>query len=354
MTSISSLRLANQRLTGEKFSSLTEAVRWFGAVQAQELPGVKWGLGLRVQDISETTIEQQYNDGVILRTHIMRPTWHFVLPDDLVWMQDLTSANVKRAMGSYNRKLELNEALFQETNSVIVRALEDNGPLTRQELKVYLTKAGIATDVQRLAHIVMNAELDSLIVSGPMKGKQITYMLVKDRVAAPRTLPYEEALAMLARRYFTSHGPAQVKDFAWWSGLSMTDARQAVELLGTKLDKLEANDKTYWYAPPQAEPLSKTPRAFLLSVLDEYVIAYKDRSDLAFRGEAAKMLGETYSWVVILDGKLIGTWQRKITKTSVSIAVRLMYAVSAADMKAIKLAAADYASFLGLELELVI
>ena len=182
----------------------------------------------------------------------MRPTWHFVLPEDIRWMLELTAPRVKSLLKNYNRKLGLDDALFTRSNAVIVKALEGHSYLTRQELKAILADTGIETDVQRLAHIITQAELDGLICSGPRRGKQFTYALLDERVEGSDRPDREQSLAKLAFRYFTSHGPAQLKDFSWWSGLAEKDARSALDMVKSGLNQATLDKKTYWF-PPYAE-----------------------------------------------------------------------------------------------------
>lgn len=183
-----SLRLHNTGLSHSPFKNAADAVSYLGAVQAQDFSAAKWALGLRIKDSTDKDIEKAFNDGRILRTHVMRPTWHFIVPEDIRWMLELTAPRVKAILASSNRKLELDEALFAKSNAAIVKALQDHNYLTRQELKKILTNICIETNVQRLAHIIMWAELDGLICSGPRRGKQFTYALLEERVEKAKRL----------------------------------------------------------------------------------------------------------------------------------------------------------------------
>jgi len=215
---ITSARLCNQRLSGAGFATPEDVVSWLGAVQAQEYAGAKWALALRMRRASQPMIDATFAAGTILRTHVLRPTWHFVAPADIRWMLALSKPRVSAAMASYNRRLELDATVFRRSQRAIVRALRGGVQLTRQELKAVLQRAGINPGtIQRLAHIVIQAELDAVICSGPTRGSQSTYVLFEERVPASRLLERDHALAELARRYFTSHGPAQLRDFAWWA-----------------------------------------------------------------------------------------------------------------------------------------
>ena len=215
-------RLFNQRLAGNLFEKPEAVVSWLGAVQAQEYPGAKWSVAQRTKGLTEATIEQVFAEGAILRTHLLRPTWHFVTPADIRWLLKLTAPRVNAANASYYRKFGLDEAVLARTNTVIARALEGGKQLTRSELEAALQQAGLSTpadDRLRLAYIMMRAELDVLVCSGPLRGKQHTYVLLEERVPQAGTLERDEALAELTRRYFTSRGPATLKDYMGWSGL---------------------------------------------------------------------------------------------------------------------------------------
>lgn len=239
------LRLHNTGLSDSPFKSAADAVSHLGAIQAQDFAAAKWALGLRIKNSTEEDIEKAFNEGIILRTHVMCPTWHFVAPEDIHWMLELTTPRVKTLLSRYNRKLELDDALFARSNAAIIKALEGHSSLTRQELKAVLKDTSIETNVQRLAHIIMWSELDGLICSGPRRGKQFTYALLEERVGKAKKLSREQALAKLALKYFTGHGPAQIQDFSWWSGLTVEDARDALDLVKSRLNQVTLDGKTY-------------------------------------------------------------------------------------------------------------
>ncbi len=224
------VRLSNQHLTSQHFDSPEDVVSWFGAVQAQDFAGAKWALSQRCKNATDASIEQAFNEGKILRTHIMRPTWHFVTPSDIRWLLALTSPRVKRFNGYYYRQTGLDKSIFEKSNLVIKQALDGGKALTRSELKVYLEEAKIPTLNLGLSYTIMQAELDGVIASGPRRGKQFTYMLLDERVPQSKHISNEQALAELTKRYFQSHGPSLAKDFSWWSGLTLSDARRGIDL----------------------------------------------------------------------------------------------------------------------------
>ena len=279
------IRLYNQQLVQPKFHSPDEVVSWLGAVQSQDYGGAKWALAQRLENTSEEAIETAYANGDIIRTHVMRPTWHFVSPNDLRWMLELTAPRIRRLMNYYDKQLGIDAAEHKKCNDVIEKTLAGE-QLTREELSNALIANNIKAKGQRLGHIVMHAELDQLICSGPRRGKpavkrgspnlqtgrQFTYMLLEERVPKAKDLDEEEALAELTFRYFRSHGPAQVKDFVWWSGLTTEQAKRGLELNKTKLVSTTVEGITYWFDGNTYDGKTMPSTAYLLPNYDEYAI----------------------------------------------------------------------------------
>ncbi|HYY90136.1 MAG TPA: winged helix DNA-binding domain-containing protein, partial [Chloroflexota bacterium] len=275
------LRLANQHLASQRLTDPTQLVAHFGAVQAQDLPSARWALGQRLRAATEASIEQALADGAILRTHVMRPTWHFVAPQDIRWLLALTAPRVRAVMSNYTRALGIDAALIERTNATITMALKGGRYLTRTELGASLRSSGIEVpDKVALCHIFGFAELDGVVCSGPKRGKQQTYALLEERVPPTPTRDRDEALAELTRRYFTSHGPATLRDFAWWSGLTIKDGELGVALNGPALEQHSLDGQRYWCAPIAGSTPSNVPPAaetFLLPRYDEYTVAFTRR-----------------------------------------------------------------------------
>ena len=327
---------------------------WLGAVQAQDYSGAKWALALRMRHATDSSIERAFTDGAILRTHVMRPTWHFVVPADIRWMLELTAPRVKAVMASYDRKLGLDAAVYKRSHKALVQALRGGTQLTRQELKHALQRARIAADgVQRLAHLMMRAELDGVICSGGRRGKQFTYALLDERVPATPPLSRDEALAELTRRYFTSHGPAQVQDFAWWSGLTMADARAGLALVDSELAREVVEGKTYWFSGSMPMNARRSGAAYLLPLYDEYLIAYKDRSAARDPSRWIRVANpDPFSCPVVVSGLVVGGWRGSLKKNRVVVTVTRRSHLKRSDARAIDTAARAYADFLGLDVAL--
>jgi len=217
LVSIARERLRNQRIGGRPLKRAVDVVRWLVASQAQDFAGAKWALGLRMSGATDAAVESDFDDGAILRTHIMRPTWHFVTQGDIRWMLALTAPRVNAVNAHRYRELELDTATFRKTNAALAKALEGGRQLTRDELRELLARARITVAGQRMAHIMMRAELDAVVCSGARRGKQFTYALLDERAPRARSLSHDDALVELSRRYFPSRGPATVQDFAKWS-----------------------------------------------------------------------------------------------------------------------------------------
>ncbi|HSX58055.1 MAG TPA: winged helix DNA-binding domain-containing protein [Candidatus Saccharimonadales bacterium] len=350
---ITQSRLINQHLLGDKFVKPEEVVDNFGAVQAQDFPAAKYSLGIRIKNSTDQSVEHAFNEGKFLRTHVLRPTWHFVTPADLVWMQDLTRDKVKAQMAGYNRRLELTDEVFARATEVIVKELSRKNYKTRQELRTkLLDELKIETDVQRLAHLIMWPELDSIICSGPKIGKQLTYALVSERAPKSKKLSREESLAKLTWKYFSSHGPAQVIDFSWWSGLNQKEIVEGLDLNQDKLVSETIEGKTYWFS--EKTKVETADQAHLLSIYDEYTIAYRDRSALGSERYIEKMIaqGNFLTSVIILNGLIVGYWKRNLKKDKVEVSLTFYRKINKKEKTLVELAAKDYADFLKLPLTL--
>ncbi len=359
---IAAHRLHNQHLAQATFATPTDLVTYFGAMQAQDFAAAKWGLGLRLlpgtSAVLDKDMDQAFDAGEMLRTHILRTTWHFVAPKDIRWIQALTSPRVNAALASPDRReLELDAALLHHCYDLISAALRGGQCLTRDELSQVLAQAGIQATGRRLGHIIMHAELEALICSGPRRGKQFTYALLDERVPQAVILPREQALAELALRYFTSHGPATVADFTWWSSLTTTDTRAALGSLGSQLTAETINGQTYYLAPAsQPAPAGLTPMTYLLPPYDEYTIAYKDHRpvlDLNAQVPTEQSIqAALYSGSIAIGSQVIGQWRRTLSKQSVQIELTPFRLLSATEEQAIGAAAERYGRFLGMVVEL--
>jgi hypothetical protein len=347
-------RLAAQQIAGRSFTTPAALVAWMGAVQAQDALGARWAVGLRLggRAVDESAMVRALAEGSILRTHVMRWTWQLVTPADLHWMLSLLTPGLVARAGRRHRELALDAGTFRRSEAALARALGGGAHLTRAELGAALRAAGVAPEGPRLSHLLGHAELQGLICSGALRGKQATWALVEHRAprrAAPMGRP--EALAELARRYFRSRGPATVGDFGWWSGLRAADARDALAAVEGELASEVIDGATYWW--DGTSPRASAPEledAVLLPAFDEYLIAYSDRGAVLAAKDVRRLNagGGLLAPAVIVDGRVVAIWKRTLGRAGVTIAIGMFAKPAAPDRARISAAAERYATFLGL------
>lgn len=343
------LRLDAQRISATTFTRPGEAVAWLGAVQAQDYLGALWAVGLRLTQACEKDIERALADRSIVRTWPMRGTLHFVAAADARWMIELLAPKVVAGAAGRFRALGLDDATFAHARRVVLKRLEGGRRLTRRAVYDALERAKISTVGQRGMHILWRLAQETLLCFGPREGKQQTFVLFDEWLPRAKRLPREEALPELAGRYFTGHGPATVTDFAWWSGLKQSDARLAVHLAGQRLDEESIGGRTHWFARSAAPASAPRSRAYLLPAFDEFVVAYADRSAAL---EPAHRIhvnagGGILNPTMVVDGRIVGTWKRRLARGEVVFSPALFAALSKPKTRAVALALRRYARFLG-------
>lgn len=344
-------RLDTQGLLRTRFASPQEVVRWQLAVQAQDYAGAKWSLGQRLDGVTDAALDALFDAGAILRTHVMRPTWHFVLPEDLRWLLALTAPRVHAANRGRYRELGLDEATLERGREAIERAIADAGPLTRQGLAGPLAAAGIDPAGQRLAYLAMYAELEAAIVSGPRQGKQHTYALFDERVPPAPPRDRDAMLAELVARYVASHGPAPARDVAWWSGLTVRDVRRGLALAGDRLACVEIDGTEWWHAPGEAPAWPDEPLVHLLQPWDEYALNFRAHNPVWSPAALGMQHPKGALWnanLVVVDGRVAGGWRRLLTPREARITPILPEPLGAAHRSALAREVERYGDFLGL------
>ncbi len=320
-TEISNCRLFSQKIASTEFTSAKEVVGWMGAMQAQDFAMAKWAVGIRLLNPTNAKIEKALNKGEILRTHVMRPTWHFVAAEDIYWLLDLTAAKIKSSMKSRDKDLELSETIYTKSNIIIGQILSGGVHLSREELAKAFNSFNISTDNNRLSHLLIRAELEGIICNGQVNGNKQTYALLCERVPNKKILTREESLAELAKRYFTSHGPATLQDFVWWSGLSVTEARQGLESVQSGFISETIGAAKYWFKDFSSIVKSDKMSIYLLPAFDEFLISYRDRSASLSLVHHKKAVSDNgiFRPIVVINGQVTGLWKRTIKKDEVII-----------------------------------
>jgi Winged helix DNA-binding domain len=346
-------RLRTQRLTGSGFAAPADVVRWFGAVQAQDYYGALWAVGQRCANATAASVEHAIADRAIVRTWPLRGTLHFVAAEDVGWMMEHLAPRLAERTTRRFLPFGLDRRVFARCATTIVKALEGGRQLTRPKLYERLERAGIPTAGRGL-HILWQMAHDGLICFGTREGKQHTFVLLEEWVPKATRLDRDEALAELARRYFTSHGPATLQDFTWWSGLAVADARSGVAMAGIDLGRTRRSAATE-FTPRTAAPRTAhhAPHVVLLPPYDEYTVAYKDRSAALDPKHAAATRNGIFSPTIVIDGRIAGTWTSRPTASAVTISLQPLTRLTPVQSHAIAAAAARYGRFLGRPVRIV-
>jgi len=347
-------RIRNSRLTGERSAAPDEAVRWHLAMQAQEYGPAMWSIGQRSKGLREADVDRAVTDGAIVRTHVLRPTWHFVARDDIRWLLALSGPRVQQGSSSRIRWLGLDARTLARAEKIVAAALEGGNRLTRDELGAEFDRRKLDRGGQRMPYLLMHCELVGLIGSGGRQGKQQTYALLDERVpAGGRRLDRDEAVMELVRRYLVGHGPATVKDLSWWSGLTMTDLRAALGSLEDEVVSDEVDGLTLWSAASDRSRRAPAARGVhLLQTYDELVVGY---TESRFHGDASGPMARE-AWtertfptgLFLFDGRVGGHWRRTIQAKGVRASFHTYAAVSDADARTLETAAERLGRFLEL------
>ncbi|HXV98765.1 MAG TPA: winged helix DNA-binding domain-containing protein [Anaerolineae bacterium] len=346
---IAQYRLYHQQIATTQFKKPGQVVSWLGGMQAQDYAGVKWSIGLRLPDATDTEIEQAIAAKTIVRTWPMRGTLHFVAPEDVRWMLALLTPRIIAQTAGRYRQLELDEVIFARSKELFAQALQGDKQLTRDEMLQLLEQANISTAGQRGYHILCRSAQDGLICFGPPSGKQQTFTLLDEWIPQAKSLARDEAIAELTRRYFMSHGPATLRDFAWWSGLTITDVRAGLELVKSQLIQEAVNGQTYWMSPDTPTLKHNLSTAYLLPGFDEYLLGYTDRSDSldpAYAKQVCPGGNGVFFPTIVINGRVVGTWKRTFKKDAIAIASNPFNGLSEAEVQAFAAAAERYGAFM--------
>jgi hypothetical protein len=322
---IARARMRAQRVWHTDCTVPQQALTHLVAVQAQEFSYARWSLAQRCGDPAASVVQRAFDEGRVLRTHILRPTWHFVAPRDLRWLMRLSGPRVIAWTARRCRELDLDAKTLAKSNDVIAQALAE-APLTRRALAAILDRRGLSPDGQRMPYMLMRSELDMIVTSGPLDGKQHTYAAFDSRVPSAQEITRDEALGRLAKRYFASRGPATIKDFSWWSGLPMPDVRRAIEIAGRALKRIDADGRTYLFTDEQPSRRAARPRVDLVQIYDEIGIAYSESRDVLWSDRvkfAVPSNAGGYPHVILREGRLLGNWRVVRARGEVRVEARI-------------------------------
>lgn len=292
------------------------------ALQAQDYPGVKWSVGLRSADATEADVEAAFDAGEIVRSWPLRGTLHLVASEDLPWMLELTAPRALASAAQRRAALGITEADTRHAKDLAVAALPGRSALRRRALLAAIEAGGVATGGQRGYHLLWHLAQTGTLVLGPTSGREQAFARLEAWVPRSRRLDRDEALGELARRYFTSHGPALVEDLARWSGLTVRDVRRGVDIAGDSLATLQLGGREYSVAAPAPDAAGGGAGVLLLPGFDEYILGYRDRTPMLApeHGDAIVPGGNgMFRATVVVDGEVVGTWRKHVAARGVAV-----------------------------------
>lgn len=319
---IPTIRLHSQQLANPYFNHPKDLVSWMGAIQAQDYAMSKWAVGIRLKSGTLQAVNEALQKGEILRTHVMRPTWHYVAAEDIRWMLKLSARRIIAANDTYakDRGQDISTELYNKANALLEKILAGNNHLTKQEIDEAFKKVGLETDERQSNRFLTRAEAEGIICSGIDKSHKITYALLEERVPPVKELHKEEALTKLALHYFRSHSPASLKDFVWWSGLSITEARQGIAGIEQEL-VTECFGNANLYVHQSCKEENVTDILHILPSYDEYLISYKDRTHVLKAEHQSKAFNTfgLFRPVILHNGQIVGNWNKVSGKSGLSV-----------------------------------
>ena len=347
---IARLRLIGQQIAHTTCEQPADVVRRLGAVQAQDFLGALWAVGLRIPGATEQLVEQALADKAIVRTWPMRGTIHFVAPADVRWMLELLTPRVIPGINRRLAQMGLDEKTVEASAKVVAKALQGGQQLERSALYRLMEAADIPTDNSRGLHILGRLAHDRLLCFGSRAGKQPTFALLDEWAPGAKSLPRDEALAKLAQRYFSGHGPATLQDFVWWSGLTVTDARAGLAAVESQLGCATVDGQDYYFAQDLQDKSSRLHEAFLLPPFDEFLVGYRDRGASLDKSHSQLVVpggNGIFNPIVVIDGRVVGTWKRAFKKDSVAMTFSPFTSFGDEQQEAIAAAAERYGQFVG-------
>jgi Winged helix DNA-binding domain len=346
---IANARLQNQQISHARFSTPAEVVAWMGAMQGQDYTGVKWSVGLRLPNSTNADIEAALAERKIVRTWAMRGTLHLLAAADARWIVDLLAPRLIISLDRRRKQLEIDDATIARAQAIIITVLQGGRQSTRKDLAAALEQNGVMVNGQRAYHILINLSLMGLLVQGQEHNKEPFFTLREEALPDARPLPKDEALAALAARYFASHGPATIHDFAWWSGQNVTDARAGLNAIKETLMTEVVGGQTYWLAAAPSGPPAQT--AYALPGFDEYLLGYKVRDSVLDPAHADKVCpgqNGVFFPTVVIDGQMVGTWKRAVNKNKISVEITPFSTIAPAALAAFTHALDSFGKFWGM------
>lgn len=351
---IANLRLQNQQLTLQKSADIHTLAAKMGAVQAQDAAMAKWAFGSRIAGLKESDFDEAINSGALIRTHVMRPTWHLVPGENIGHLLDLTAPTLKKQLKTRHAELDLTSALIRKCFGVFEKVLQNGNHLTKDELTIELANEKINADSSQMYHLLFLAEIEKLVCSGKSKKNKHSYALFNERIIDHRKIHREEAIHQLAKTYFSSRGPASIKDFSWWSGLGIREASLANELIWNGFGSFVKDNSIFIFPDTISAETEFPDSAFLLPAFDEYLISYADRSAVITLHDFSKAISSNgiFRPIIVVNGEVIGIWKRETKKDSFQITLQPFKKLSKKHENMLRKKAESFGRFYGRRIQI--
>lgn len=309
---ITGIRLLNQHLNSPIFDNPTDVVRHMGAMQAQEYRMMRWAVAMRTKKPSSSSFKKAFDNGSIVRLHLLRGTWQLIAGEDYWWMLDLCGLKSTAVINGWMKanKISIPENEYLYIREILCSTASDLGSATKEDFATALATKGITMDNHRLSYHIRMAELSGKLCSGELLPMKASYSLSESKIPSTPAIDRDEALRKLARKYFQSHSPATFEDYLWWSGMNVSDCRKGMELLGNELRKIAHDGREFYLLEGCRIKGNTKGQTILLAPYDEYIIGYKSRDLSIPANYVAKVHSQNgiFFPVILHDGQTIGNW----------------------------------------------
>ena len=306
------IRLLNQQLICPQFSHPAELVNYMGAIQAQEYRLMRWAVAMRTRKPSAKAFKKAFDDGQIIRLHLMRGTWQLVSADNYWPLLELCSPKAMAVTKGWmhSNKINIGDDEEARIRQILIQTAGNKGSVTKEDFIQALTQENIHMDDHRLSYHIRMAELTGTLCSGDLLPMKATYALAAEKVKPRMKVDHDEALLILTRNYFQSRQPATLEDFVWWSGMNVSDCKRGIALMGHSIHAEKWKRRTFYLTDNCRTRGFRKGKYLLIPPYDEYLISYKSRDIVLspdFRHKAHNNSG-IFQPVITHDGIICGNW----------------------------------------------
>lgn len=319
------IRMLNQQLLSPLYERPEDIVAWQGAMQAQDYNYFRWAIGIRQRTPQLVGLQEAFAKAELLRLHLLRCTVQVVSQTDIGWLLPLCKERNLRTLQSWHKSINVSfsESYFEEITRAMQELLAGGKSLPKKVIAERLTSLGFLLDDRLLTSLLVRMEIEGLLCSGEMQGREATWALLSERVPTICSLTPDEALKQLALKYFRSHSPASLEDFVWWSGLPKAQCRKALTLIANEIEETKVEEETMYLYHNTPDCSDYAGMVLLLPPYDEYLIGYKSRWVALEKKHTAKAHNNfgIFKPVILHEGRVVGNWKASIDKQGENLTI---------------------------------